>query len=175
MNNTAYISLGTNMGEKSLNLHDAIEYIEENGKIGLVNFSSIYATDPVGYTEQDEFLNMVLHIETELNPLELLDFCLDVENTLGRKREKRWGPRIIDLDILLYNQENINSEKLIVPHPRMKDRAFVIVPLIEISPNITFPEMNQPIKSFLEDIPDKEGVRIWKLKNGEDVFALFAN
>lgn len=175
MKNTAYIALGTNIGDRNKNLKEAIQSIRDNEKIELVNASSIYETDPVGLTEQNQFLNMVLHVETNLNPFELLDFCLSVEAKLGRKREIRWGPRIIDLDILLYNQENIETEKLIIPHPRMKERAFVIVPLKEISPNITFPKMEKPLEFYLEDIPDKEGVRIWKLKNGEDVFALFAN
>ena len=83
----------------------------------------------------------------------------------------RWGPRTIDLDILLFNNENIETENLSVPHPRMQERAFVIIPLVEIEPNIKLPAIDRPLKVILEDISDKEGVRLWKLKNGEDEFA----
>ncbi|MFE8704062.1 2-amino-4-hydroxy-6-hydroxymethyldihydropteridine diphosphokinase [Cytobacillus sp. FJAT-54145] len=175
MNNQAYIALGSNIGNRSEHLKNAIDQLRSHLRINLLNVSSIYETDPVGFVDQDQFLNMVVLVETELKPFELLDFCLSVESELGRKREIKWGPRIIDLDILLYNQENIETEKLIIPHPRIQERAFVTIPLIEISPDIKIPLMEQPLKSYLEEIPDKEGVRIWKLKNGEDVFALFAN
>lgn len=175
MDNDAYISLGSNIGDRSENFRRAIEKLERKPDIQVVNHSSIYDTDPVGYEDQDQFLNMVIKVKTNLKPFELIDVCLEIENELGRKREIRWGPRTIDLDILLYNQENINSEKLIVPHPRMHERAFVIIPLLEIHTNIKHPTMDIPLKVILEDIPDREGVRIWKQKNGEDVFALFVN
>ena len=98
---------------------------------------------------------------------------MSIEKELGRKREIRWGPRTLDLDILLYNQENIETESLIVPHPRMQERAFVIIPLMELDPNIKLPNVNAALDDLLNQIPDKEGVRLWKQKNGEDVFALF--
>jgi 2-amino-4-hydroxy-6-hydroxymethyldihydropteridine diphosphokinase len=136
----------------------------------LVNYSSIYETDPVGYEEQDLFLNMVIEIQTALSAMELLDLCLKTELELGRKREIKWGPRTIDLDILTYNQENIETEKLIVPHPRMLERAFVIIPLIEINQDNKLSEIDKLLEASLEELPNKEGVRIWKRKNGEDVF-----
>lgn len=175
MNNIAYIALGTNIGDRYQNLTKAIEELANMKDILLVDASSIYETDPVGYVDQHSFLNMVIKVNTNLNPLDLLTFCLDVEKKLGRKREIRWGPRTIDLDILLYNQENIEAETLIIPHPRMTERAFVMIPLLEIDPHIKEPKMSQSIQIYLNDKPDKEGVRIWKQKNGEDVFALFAN
>ncbi|MGG0719554.1 2-amino-4-hydroxy-6-hydroxymethyldihydropteridine diphosphokinase [Robertmurraya massiliosenegalensis] len=175
MKNRAFLALGTNMGDRYGNLTDAIVLLNEHPEIKLIHSSSIYETDPVGYTEQDPFLNMVIEVKTELTPLDLLDCCLQIEENLGRKRIVRWGPRIIDLDILLYNQENIESEKLFVPHPRMHERAFVLIPLLEISPNEKLPRTDQLLRKSLDEIPDREGVRIWKLKNGEDVFALFAN
>ena len=92
---------------------------------------------------------------------------------LGRKREIHWGPRTIDLDILLFNEENMITERLVIPHPRMFERSFVIIPLLEISPKIKLPSTNQSLREVLDELPDKEGVRIWKGKNGEDVFALF--
>jgi 2-amino-4-hydroxy-6-hydroxymethyldihydropteridine diphosphokinase len=173
VNNIVYISLGTNMGEKYDNLVSAIKLLKNNEHIKLAATSSIYETDPVGYLEQDHFLNMVIKVKTELEPLELLGVCAGIEEKLGRKREIRWGPRTIDLDILLFNQENIKTEKLIVPHPRMMERAFVIIPLLELSPDIKALETGQPLQDSLKDIPDREGVRIWKMKDGEDVFALF--
>ncbi|QED45910.1 2-amino-4-hydroxy-6-hydroxymethyldihydropteridine diphosphokinase [Cytobacillus dafuensis] len=175
MNNDAYIALGSNIGNRFENIKAAITSIEAAPKIKVVKTSSIYETDPVGYEEQDQFLNMVIQVRTDLTSTELLDVCLEIEKKLGRKRDIRWGPRTIDLDILLYNQENINSEKLIVPHPRMHERAFVIIPLLEIQSGTKIPTMETPLQTVLEDIPDREGVRIWKQKNGEDVFALFEN
>lgn len=175
MKNRAYISLGTNIGDRYQNLTNAITLLKEDPGIKLEDISSVYETDPVGYTDQDPFLNMVIGIKTTLTPLELLDVCNNIENSLGRKREIKWGPRIIDLDILLYNQENIESEKLFVPHPRMHERLFVLIPLLEINPGIKMPGTGWLLQSYLDAIPDRKGVRIWKQKNGEDVFALFAN
>jgi 2-amino-4-hydroxy-6-hydroxymethyldihydropteridine diphosphokinase len=166
--NTAFIALGSNLGIRYDNITNAIKQLTSNADIRLVNFSSIYETDPVGYEDQDLFLNMVIEVTTDLDANELLDRCLKTELELGRKRETRWGPRTIDLDILLYNQENIETEKLIVPHPRMFERAFVLIPLIEVKP--AFLWMEKPLNQMLAELPDKEGVRIWKQKNGEDVF-----
>jgi len=163
------------MGNRFENLRKAIEKLNQTAEIKVVNTSSVYETDPVGYEEQGQFLNMVLEAETTLEPFQLLSACMKIEQELGRKREVRWGPRTMDLDILLYNQENIKSEMLTVPHPRMHERAFVMVPLIEIQPNIMLPGTDSPLQAVLEDIPDREGVRIWKRKNGEDVFGLFEN
>jgi 2-amino-4-hydroxy-6-hydroxymethyldihydropteridine diphosphokinase len=170
--NIAYISAGSNLGERYNYLKRATMLLHQNEKIKVVNASSIYETDPVGYLDQDRFLNMVIKVNTSLGAYELLDAIMAIEKELGRKREIRWGPRTLDLDILLYNQDNINSEKLIVPHPRMQDRAFVMVPLLEIQPDIKLPTKEGSFSS-LDSIPDKEGVRIWKRKNGEDVFGLF--
>jgi 2-amino-4-hydroxy-6-hydroxymethyldihydropteridine diphosphokinase len=168
--NTAFIALGSNIGNRYDHITSAIKRLVSHSNINLVNYSSIYETDPVGYEDQDLFLNMVMEIQTSLSAMDLLDLCLKIESQLGRKREKRWGPRTIDLDILTYNQENIESEKLIVPHPRMLERAFVIIPLLEIIQKQPFFKLNKLLESSLEELPDKEGVRVWKRKNGEDVF-----
>lgn len=170
MGNTAFIALGSNIGNRYEYLTKAIEELAKHPKILLVNNSSIYETDPVGYEEQDLFLNMVMEIITSFSAHELLDFCLNLEKELGRKREIVWGPRTIDLDILLYNQENIKSEKLIIPHPRMLERNFVMIPLSEIRPDIIIPNIEKPLEAWINELPNKEGVRIWKRKNGEDVF-----
>ncbi|WHY00834.1 2-amino-4-hydroxy-6-hydroxymethyldihydropteridine diphosphokinase [Neobacillus sp. DY30] len=170
MGNTAFIALGSNIGNRYDYLSEAIEHLAKHPKIKLVNTSSVYETDPVGYEEQDLFLNMVAEIQTDMSAFELLDFCLKVELELGRKREIVWGPRTIDLDILLYNQENIKSEKLIIPHPRMLERNFVMIPLSEIRTDIIIPNLEKPLEAWIKELPNKEGVRIWKRKNGEDVF-----
>lgn len=175
MENLAYIALGSNMGDRFEYLKKAIFLLNSHEEIRVVNTSSIYETDPVGYTDQDQFLNMAVQVITRLKPHELLDECLRIEEELGRKREIRWGPRTLDLDILLYNQENIETEKLTIPHPRMSERAFVILPLLEMDPKLMLPNMEEPLKNSLLSIPDREGVRIWKQKNGEDVFALIEN
>ncbi|SFB23039.1 MULTISPECIES: 2-amino-4-hydroxy-6-hydroxymethyldihydropteridine diphosphokinase [unclassified Bacillus (in: firmicutes)] len=172
MKNEAYISLGANMGDRVQTLLEAIKLLNEHEKIRLVNNSSVYETDPVGYEDQDLFLNMVIQVLTDLSAEELLEVCLEIELQLGRKRLVRWGPRTIDLDILLYNQENIETEKLFVPHPRMLERGFVLIPLLEMNQDIQIPNLDKPVQFYLDHIHDKEGVRIWKRKNGEDVFAL---
>ncbi|EKN70339.1 2-amino-4-hydroxy-6-hydroxymethyldihydropteridine pyrophosphokinase [Neobacillus bataviensis LMG 21833] len=170
MENRAFIALGSNIENRYDNITSAIKWLTSHPNIELVNYSSIYETDPVGYEDQNLFLNMVIEIMTGLNAMELLEFCLKTELELGRKREVRWGPRTIDLDILIFNQENIETEKLTVPHPRMVERSFVMVPLAEITPEQRIPGVDKPLNLLLNELPDKEGVRIWKRKNGEDVF-----
>lgn len=175
MANRAFIGLGSNMGDRYRYLNQAVRLLSEHPSIQLVNYSSIYETDPVGYEEQEQFLNMVIEVKTSLRPDELLDECLATEQKFGRKRDIRWGPRTIDLDILLFNQENIETEKLIIPHPRMAERAFVMVPLLEINPDFQFPSKEKFLNVNIEHSFDVEGVRIWKRKSGEDVFALIVS
>ncbi|MEG9298850.1 2-amino-4-hydroxy-6-hydroxymethyldihydropteridine diphosphokinase [Mangrovibacillus sp. Mu-81] len=175
MNSIAYISLGSNMGEREAYLEKAINILHNHGKINVLKISSIYETEPVGFTEQGKFLNMVIEVRTDLSPEILLQQCLQVEIDLGRKREFKWGPRIIDLDILLYDHENIESENLLIPHPRMQERAFVLIPLLELEPSLGHPVLRTPFIRFLDEIPDKEGVRLWKQINGEDAFVHSGN
>ncbi|ENQ3108284.1 2-amino-4-hydroxy-6-hydroxymethyldihydropteridinediphosphokinase [Bacillus sp. 491mf] len=171
MNSVVYIALGSNMGDRYTYLSQAIELLQAHPAIEVEDVSSVYETDPVGYTEQEQFLNLVIKISTNLLPQELLIVTQKVEDELGRKRKFKWGPRTIDLDILLYNHENIEAENLVVPHPRMFERAFVIVPLMEINQ-----EINQDIsRSQVEEMKRREGVTVWKQRNGEGAFALFVN
>ncbi|MBT2571585.1 2-amino-4-hydroxy-6-hydroxymethyldihydropteridine diphosphokinase [Planococcus sp. ISL-110] len=149
--NQSYLSLGSNMGDRFDMLQQAVSQLTEHPAITVTGISSLYETDPVGFTDQDPFLNMVVQLETELEALALLDTCQEIEQNLNRKRLIRWGPRTIDLDILLYNQDNLKTEKLIVPHPRMYERAFVVVPLLEVNPDLEVP-------GALETI----GVRLWR-------------
>jgi 2-amino-4-hydroxy-6-hydroxymethyldihydropteridine diphosphokinase len=172
MINEAYISFGSNMGDREDYLKQAIQKINLHPSIQVEDISSIYETDPIGFVDQAQFLNMIIKINTVLSAFELLDVLQEIEKLLDRKREVRWGPRTLDLDILLYNHENIDAEQLIVPHPRMCERAFVLIPLYELNRNIRIPKIEEPLSTIIDQLQDKEGVRIWKQKNGVDVFAL---
>jgi 2-amino-4-hydroxy-6-hydroxymethyldihydropteridine diphosphokinase len=173
MKNYSYIALGSNIGDRLYYLREAVKMLDSHEQISVAATSSIYETEPVGYVNQDKFLNMVIKIYTTLSPFALLDVTQKIEQTFGRKREIRWGPRTLDLDILLYNHENIETEQLIIPHPRMAERAFVIIPLLELNRDIHIPNIAERLVCLIDRLPDREGVRIWKQKNGEDVFALF--
>lgn len=173
MDSVVYIALGSNMGDRELHLYSAVKEISSHEEVMLETFSSIYETDPVGFEDQDKFLNMVVKVKTKLGPSELLRFLQEVELMYGRERKIKWGPRTLDLDILLYNQENIETERLIIPHPRMTQRAFVLLPLIEIDKNIQIPSIETPVNTLINELQDREGVRVWKRKSGEDVFELF--
>jgi len=128
----AYLGLGSNIGERQEYLNKAIILLDNNEQIIVQKVSSFYDTEPVGYAEQDNFLNAVVEIKTTLEPLELIRVCQQIEAELGRVRTIRWGPRTIDIDILLYGKQEINEEDLIIPHPRMYERDFVMKPLKEL-------------------------------------------
>lgn len=162
MNNTAYIALGSNIGKKETYLKEAVKRLHEHPEVQVELISSIYETAPVGYKNQDDFLNMAVKITTSLRPEELLSLTQKIEQELGRTREVRWGPRTADLDILLYNRENIETEQLVVPHPRMYERLFVLVPMSEICPEIGEVQINA--------VTDQEGVSIWKKTCGVEEF-----
>lgn len=157
----AYLSIGTNIGEREQNLKDAVRILIANEAITVTAVSSIYETAAVGFTEQADFLNIAVALETNLDAFELLAYCQKIENDLGRVREFRWGPRIIDLDILLYNSEQYDTENLIIPHPRMYERAFVLVPLEEIMTQKC--GMLVGVLKALQALDiEKEGVKLWK-------------
>ncbi|MBC2018273.1 2-amino-4-hydroxy-6-hydroxymethyldihydropteridine diphosphokinase [Listeria seeligeri] len=141
----AFLSIGTNIGERLDNLNSAVSGLAAVEQIKIIKVSSVYETDAVGYEEQAAFLNIVVEIETSFAPVELLDFCLALELELGRVRLFKWGPRLIDIDILLYEDVKLDTEKLKIPHPYMKERAFVMIPLIEISPDKANIQVNQVV------------------------------
>lgn len=160
--NSVYLSLGTNIGQREENLKKAVQLLNDNKEIVIEKVSSIYETAPVGFVDQPSFLNIALYVKTNLTPMDMLSLCRSIEHTLGRVRDIRWGPRIIDLDILLYNDENIETDVLTVPHPRMFERAFVLVPLLEIA-NKPFNEKLQKAYEALRKLNVKEeGVKLWK-------------
>ncbi|ENH97647.1 2-amino-4-hydroxy-6-hydroxymethyldihydropteridine pyrophosphokinase [Gracilibacillus halophilus YIM-C55.5] len=173
----AYIALGSNIEPRYEYLQSAIKMLELSEGVASVRSSSIYQTDPVGVTEQEKFLNMVIEVETDQSATGLLMICQSIEKELGRKREIRWGPRTIDLDIILYNHENIDTEQLSVPHPRMKERAFVLIPLYELDRHLFLPTYQQSVASLLEELPveEKRGVETWQLTNGENELKHFEN
>jgi len=132
----AFIGLGSNLGDKKANLETAISWLSKEGHIDVKKRASYYCTAPLDYTEQDWFVNTVVEIETTISPAELLAVLLSIEERMGRVRGIRWGPRPIDLDLLFYGDAVINAPGLMVPHPRMARRAFVMVPLAELSPDL---------------------------------------
>lgn len=129
---TAYLGLGSNLGDRLGNLQRAVELLAEQPGILVVRSSRVYETEPVGGPPQPEYLNVVVEVRTALEPLDLLRACLAVEAVMGRIRTERWGPRPIDVDVLTYGDRTIEEPDLIVPHPRMHERGFVLVPLGEL-------------------------------------------
>lgn len=132
MKNKVYLSLGSNIGNRQEYIESAIELVGKTEGIKILKKSGLYETSPVGYVEQDLFLNAVIKIETDFSEREILKIINKIENELDRKREIRWGPRTIDIDILIFSDKKINETDLIIPHKEMLNRLFVLVPLIEI-------------------------------------------
>ncbi|GAA0609230.1 2-amino-4-hydroxy-6-hydroxymethyldihydropteridine diphosphokinase [Virgibacillus siamensis] len=159
----AFLGLGTNIEPRQQHLREALHRLHSHEELVIVKQSSIYKTAPVGYTNQADFLNMVIEINTILSPEKLLDVCQSIEHQLGRKRDIRFGPRTIDLDILLYNQENKKSERLIIPHPRMQERAFVLIPLNEIAADMPLSDRHRTVSELVAELPDSDikDVRRW--------------
>lgn len=160
----AYISIGSNIGERFQHLKNAVQSLHSHDGVSVLTISSIYETAPVGYTDQADFLNVVIAVETQLGAQQLLEKCQQIEQQLGRVRDIRWGPRTVDLDILLYNGEDIATENLVVPHPRMHERAFVLVPLLEISPTVEHPVTGR--KYSEEAAVRDDSVRVWREVDG---------
>ena len=137
----AYIGLGSNLGDRSSSFSRALELLDAEPGVRVLAVSSLRETDPVGYLDQPRFLNAACVVETELSPRELLEHLLAIERVLGRSREaSRFGPRTIDLDLLLYGDETIDEPGLTVPHPRLPDRPFALEPLAELDPELTLPD-----------------------------------
>ena len=132
MKNKVYLSLGSNIGNRQEYIESAIELVGKREGIKILKKSGLYETSPIGYVEQDLFLNAVIKIETDFSEREILKIINKIENELDRKREIRWGPRTIDIDILIFSDKKINETDLIIPHKEMLNRLFVLVPLIEI-------------------------------------------
>ena len=157
MHKTVYLGLGSNMGAKITNIKNAVEAIGAIEGIRVIKTSSLYATEPWGKKDQAGFINAAVEIVTSLTPGQLLERLQEIEIKMGRQRSEKWGPRIIDIDILLFGDEVLESRKLTVPHPHMRNRLFVLIPLEEINSAIRFPDDGMDIKEVLTRVIDREG------------------
>jgi 2-amino-4-hydroxy-6-hydroxymethyldihydropteridine diphosphokinase len=128
----AFLALGSNLGDRLANLQRAVDLLGRRPRLAIVKSSRVFQTEPVGGPPQPDYLNAVVEARTTFSPRELLDACLAVEQDMGRKRKERWGPRVIDVDVLTYSQEEVNEPGLQIPHPRMHERGFVLIPLLEL-------------------------------------------
>jgi 2-amino-4-hydroxy-6-hydroxymethyldihydropteridine diphosphokinase len=149
---TAYIGLGSNLGRRREILNGAIDALGRNDAIEVMTVSEFVETDPVGGPPQGKFLNGVVAISTSLEPRELLATLQKIEEEFGRRRGVRWGPRTLDLDILIYGRRRINTSDLKVPHPRMHERRFVLEPLSQIAPDLVHPVLEQSVSELLAEL-----------------------
>lgn len=161
----AFIGLGSNLGEREAMIQQALGALAELPETELVRASSLYDTEPVGDLDQPNFLNAVAELETGLGAMQLLWNLLLIEKRLGRERTRRWGPRTIDLDLLLFGDEIHEEAGLRVPHPELTRRAFVLVPLIELDPALVHPATGEKLVTQLSKLgarpPQKRGTRLW--------------
>lgn len=172
---TSFIGLGSNMGDRAAFLDLAIEMMDKHPNIFVQRRSSIYETDPYGPIDQAPFLNMVIEVGTDLSPPELLKETQTIENKLDRERLIHWGPRTIDLDILIYADKIIQMDTLIIPHPEIQKRLFVLVPLKELNQNLVIPGMNQSVQELYGSFKNQKGVRLWKQNSGVGESGLSGN
>jgi 2-amino-4-hydroxy-6-hydroxymethyldihydropteridine diphosphokinase len=163
MGHIAYIGIGSNIGDKVYQCEQAISEILKVDRHKLLAKSSLFKTKPIGYADQDWFVNGVIKIETALEPFDLLRVLKGIEIQLGRRETFRWGPRTIDLDILMFDDNEIKTEELQIPHPLLHERKFVLVPLAEIDRNLIHPVLKKTVGELLEDMKEDQGVE--KLQN----------
>ncbi|HYT06075.1 MAG TPA: 2-amino-4-hydroxy-6-hydroxymethyldihydropteridine diphosphokinase [Rugosimonospora sp.] len=157
---TIYISLGSNLGDRAAMLARAVDALNSAG-IRVARQSSLYITEPVGAPGQAWFLNAAAEAETSLLPVQLLHALLKIERALGRRRITPHGPRTIDLDLLFYGSTVIRSRELEVPHPRLTERRFVLLPLAQIAPEFRHPTLHKSVTQLLAETPDRSEVRLW--------------
>ena len=160
-----FIGLGSNLGEREAMIRLALDDLARVPSTTVVRASSLYDTEPLGDVEQPNFLNAVVQLETDLNPRQLLWNMQLIEKRLGRTRIRRWGPRTIDLDLLLYDSQVIDESDLQVPHPELANRSFVLVPLVELDPLLVHPATGETLLTHLSRLhtrpPVKRGSRLW--------------
>jgi 2-amino-4-hydroxy-6-hydroxymethyldihydropteridine diphosphokinase len=139
----AYVGLGANIGPREVTLLRAVDLLGEAGGVDVLAVSTLRETEPVGVVDQPRFLNGAVQIDTSLTPQALLDLLLEIERSLGRVREARWGPRTVDLDLLVYGDESVDQPGLRVPHPRLRERRFALEPLAELDPELDVPGLGR--------------------------------
>jgi 2-amino-4-hydroxy-6-hydroxymethyldihydropteridine diphosphokinase len=164
--NSVVLSLGSNVGDRAANLTGAISQLLELPGT-LAKKSSVYETAPWGNTDQRSFFNQVVEIETMLEADDLMKAILEIEKRMGRTRNKKWEPRVIDIDILFFNDVRLNSKGLVIPHPRLHERRFVLEPMCEILPGRIHPVFNKTVSSLLEELHDKGEVSLMKTIPGQ--------
>jgi len=157
----AYIALGANLGDREGTLVEALNRLNSHEGIRVLRTSGVYETEPVGYLDQPQFLNMAAAVSTNLAPEALLEVMLEIETGLGRTRDIRYGPRTVDLDLLWVEGQSRDTLHLTLPHPRMLERAFVLFPLSDIVPQDEGSGLYNIVMSALQDIDGKEGIRLW--------------
>ncbi|MUG68802.1 MULTISPECIES: 2-amino-4-hydroxy-6-hydroxymethyldihydropteridine diphosphokinase [Paenibacillus] len=171
----AYIALGANLGDREGNLMQAIERLDQVPGITVERCSHLYETEPVGYVDQPMFLNMAVAVFTSLSPHRLLAEMQHIEKELGRVRHIHWGPRTVDLDLIWMDGQRLDTPELVLPHPRMQERAFVLRPLADIVSEEEPSGLYKVVQTALETLEGKEGIQLWKTSNWRSVSALSEN
>lgn len=156
------LGLGSNVGEREANIKRAVRDLAQRGDIAVLAGAALYETTPVGFRDQCDFLNTVISVATSLTPRQLLQACQATEQRLGRRKTFRWGPRVIDIDILCYDDYVINTPDLVVPHPRLMERRFALVPLCELAPQLVLPTADKPVCAILDGCRDSGEVKFYK-------------
>jgi 2-amino-4-hydroxy-6-hydroxymethyldihydropteridine diphosphokinase len=152
-----FLLLGSNLGDREKYLTDALQQLEVQ-QLKILKYSSVYSTEPWGMTEQDGFLNVAVQMESEMNAFEILEHVQKVELNLGKEKIIKWGPRTIDIDLLYFNGEIIETDKLVVPHPEIQNRSFTLVPMIDLDPDFVHPVLKKSQVQLLNECTDSLAV-----------------
>ena len=160
MEHTAYIGIGSNLDPAAENCREAADLLNDHRGISVSSRSSLYHSEPFGKTDQDWFVNSVVEVATHLSPELLFKACLSIEQKMGRVRDEKWGPRVIDLDILFFDEVIFKERNLEVPHPGIAERGFVLIPMIEIAPGFIHPKLKKSLEALLEEIPNPQKVTL---------------
>ena len=151
---TAYIGIGSNLGEPERNCREAVRRIGEIPDCDIIRLSGLYRTEPVGVEDQDWYVNCVVSVMTGLSPRDLMERLLDIEADMGRVREGQWEPRVIDLDLLLFGRDIVHDRDLTIPHPLMHERRFVMAPMVDLAPDLEHPSLGKTMVELLREISE---------------------